>query len=61
MGKSDEAKLAKLIRKNMAKAEKKAEVKNKRRQYDSTLRPESEDDNDPDRKTFFSDMKRREF
>lgn len=61
MAKSDEAKLAKLIKKNMAKAEKKAEIKNKRRQYDSTLRPESEDDNDPDRRNFFSEMKKREF
>lgn len=61
MGKSDEAKLAKLIKKNMAKAEQKAEIKNKRRQYDSTLQHESEDDNDPDRRNFFSEMKKREF
>ena len=60
-GKSDEAKMAKLIKQNMAKAEQKKPKDQKRRQYDPTLRPEGEDDNDQDRKSFFSEMKKREF
>jgi hypothetical protein len=57
MSKSDEQKLAALIRKNVAKAAKpKAQ---KRRQYDPTLQPEVEDD--PERRAFFSEMKKREF
>lgn len=61
MGKSDEAKLAKLIRKNMAKVEAKKPKDEKRRQYDPTLRPENENDLDPDRRALFSEMKKREF
>jgi hypothetical protein len=61
MGKSDEAKLAKLIRKTVAKAEQKPAKDMKRRQYDPTLPPEGESDNDPDRRAFFSEMKKREF
>jgi len=59
-GKSDEAKMAKLIRKTMKKAEQKPKDKN-RRKFDPTLRPETEDDLSEDRKIFFSDMKKREF
>ena len=60
-GKADDAKMAALIRKNVAKAEAKKPKDQKRRQYDPTLRPEGEDDNSQDRKTFFSEMKKREF
>ena len=57
MGKSDEQKLAKLIRKNIAKAE---GAKPKARQkYDPTLPPQVEED--LELRTFFSDMKKREF
>jgi len=57
MGKSDEAKLAKLIRQNMKKVEN-AKPKT-RQQYDSTLPPQTEED--LELRTFFSDMKKREF
>lgn len=57
MGKSDEQKLAKLIRKNMAKAE--GAKPKSRQQYDSTLPPQIEED--LELRTFFSDMKKREF
>ena len=57
MNKSDVQKLAALARKNAAKtATTKAKV---RRQYDSTLPPETEDD--LERRAFFSEMKKREF
>jgi hypothetical protein len=56
--KSDEQKLAALIKKNVAKAEAaKAKVK---RNYDNTLRSETTDD-DIERRDFFSEMKKREF
>lgn len=58
MGKSDDAKLAKLIRKNIAKAE--AAKKKVQRSYDDTLPPAPEDD-DLARRDFFSEMKKREF
>jgi hypothetical protein len=58
MGKSDDAKLAKLIRKNMAKVETKK--KKVQRTYDDTLPPALEDD-DLARQDFFSEMKKREF
>ncbi len=58
MSKSDDAKLAALVRKNAAKA---ARAKRKvKRQYDNTLPPETTDD-DLDRRDFFSEMKKREF
>lgn len=57
MGKSDEAKLAKLIRKTKAKAEKKAPAS--RKKFDDTLPPQTEED--LELRTFFSDMKKREF
>ena len=57
MSKSDDEKLAALARKNAAKA---AKVKpNRRRQYDSTLPPEQ--DEDIDLRDFFKEMKKREF
>jgi hypothetical protein len=57
MNKSDAQKLAALAKRNAAKtATTKAKV---RRQYDSTLPPETEDD--PERRAFFSEMKKREF
>ena len=59
MGKSDEAKLAKLIRQNMAKAEQKKPKDKRRKQYDPTLSTEIDDD--PERRAFFSEMKKREF
>jgi hypothetical protein len=56
--KSDEQKLAALIKKNAAKA---AKAKRKvQRQYDKTLPPETTDD-DLERRDFFSEMKKREF
>ena len=58
MSKSDEQKLAALIKKNAAKA---AKAKRKvQRQYDKTLHPETTDD-DLERRDFFSEMKKREF
>jgi len=57
MTKSDDRKLAALVRKNMTKPAKPAPTL--RRQYDDTLPAEVDDD--PDRKKFFSDMKKREF
>jgi hypothetical protein len=57
MSKSDEQKLAKLIKQNAAKA---ARAKQQvRRQFDETLPPET--DEDDERKRFFSEMKKREF
>jgi hypothetical protein len=56
--KSDEQKLAALIKKNVAKA---AAAKAKaKRNYDSTLRSETTDE-DIERRDFFSEMKKREF
>jgi len=58
MSKSDDEKLAALVRKNAAKA---ARAKRKvKRQYDNTLPPETTDD-DLNRRDFFSEMKKREF
>jgi hypothetical protein len=58
VSKSDEAKLAKLIRKNVAKAEALRAPK-ARKKYDPTLR--RDEDPDPDNQAFFSEMKKREF
>lgn len=56
--KSDEQKLAALIKKNVAKA---AAAKQKvKRNYDSTLKSETTDQ-DLERRDFFSEMKKREF
>jgi hypothetical protein len=58
VNKSDEQKLAALIRKIAAKA---AAAKRKvQRQYDSTLPPETTDE-DLERRDFFSEMKKRDF
>jgi hypothetical protein len=56
--KSEEQKLAALIKKTAAKA---AQKKPKARaQYDTTLPPETSDE-DIERRDFFKEMKRREF
>jgi hypothetical protein len=58
MSKTEDERLAKLIRKNAAKA---AKAKPKaRRKYDTTLPPETSDE-DLERRDFFSEMKKREF
>ncbi len=58
MSKSDDQKLAALVKKNAAKA---AAAKRKGpRQYDRTLPPETTDA-DLERRDFFSEMKKREF
>jgi hypothetical protein len=56
----DEKQLAKLIRKNVEKAEKLSKGRSGKN-YDSTLPQKPEDDNDLDREHFFKEMKRREF
>lgn len=56
MTKADDQRLAALIKKNAAKAEKPKTPR--RRQFDDTLRPETEEDYDA--RKFFSEMKRRE-
>ncbi|HEV8265952.1 MAG TPA: hypothetical protein VGQ06_13465 [Gemmatimonadales bacterium] len=57
MSKSDDERMAKLIRKNAAKAQK---AKPKPRRYDTTLPPETTED-DLERRDFFKEMKKREF
>lgn len=59
MSKSDEQRLAALIKKNAAKAEKAKQQKAKRH-FDPTLPPESTEE-DLERREFFQDMKKREF
>ena len=60
----DDKKIAKLIRKNAAKAEKAANAR-RGRAYDPTLAatrgPEAEQDLDLERQRMFKEMKRREF
>jgi hypothetical protein len=56
--KSDEQKLAALVRKNAAKAAKAKPKAHKK--YDHTLPPETTDE-DLERRDFFSEMKKREF
>ena len=58
MSKSEGERLAKLIRKNVAKAE--AAKKKVQRNYDNTLRSDTTDA-DLERRDFFSEMKKREF
>jgi len=58
--KSDDKKIAALIKKNMAKAEAKKPKAKLRKQYDDTLQPEGGEE-ELDRRDFFSDMKKREF
>jgi len=57
MSKSDDQKIAALVKKNAAKAAKAKQPT--RRQYDDTLT--SELDDDVERRKFFSEMKKREF
>ncbi|MGH7530491.1 MAG: hypothetical protein ACREMN_08940 [Gemmatimonadales bacterium] len=57
MSKREDERLAKLIKKNIAQAAKK---KVKPRRYDSTLPPETTED-DIERREFFKEMKKREF
>ena len=57
MSKSDEQKLAALVRKNAAKAER--NKKQEKRRFDETLPQDGEEDTD--RRNFFSEMKKREF
>jgi hypothetical protein len=57
MTKSDDQKIAALVKKNAAKAAKPKATG--RRQYDATLQPEV--DEDEERRRFFSEMKKREF
>jgi hypothetical protein len=56
----DEKQLAKLIRKNVEKAEK-ASKGRAGKNYDNTLPPKPDYDTDLDREHFFKEMKRREF
>ena len=56
----DAKQLAKLVRQNAEKAEKLAKARKSRR-YDTTLPPESDDDEDIEREHFFKEMKKREF
>jgi len=57
MSKSEEQRMAALIRKNAAKV---AQSKAKgQKNYDSTLQPQPDDD--PELRAFFSEMKKREF
>ena len=58
MSKTDDERMAKLIKKNMAKAEKQKPKARKR--YDPTLPPDQTDE-DIERRDFFSGMKKREF
>jgi hypothetical protein len=56
--KREEQKMAALVKKNAAKAAKaKKQIK---RKYDSTLPPETSDE-DLERRDFFSEMKKRDF
>lgn len=57
MSKSDDQKIAALVKKNAAKAAKQKQPT--RQQYDDTLK--SELDDDVERRKFFSEMKKREF
>jgi len=56
----DEKQLQKLIRQNAAKAAKLAKGRDGR-QFDKTLPPKRDDDDDIERDHFFKEMKKREF
>ena len=58
MSKSEEQRLAKLVRKTAAKAA--AKKQKSARRYDATLPPEPTDE-DIERRDFFSEMKKRDF
>jgi hypothetical protein len=57
--KSDEERMAALVRKNAAKAAKAKRTAERR--YDPTLPPDSTTDADLERRDFFSEMKKRDF
>lgn len=59
-GTMDEKQLQKLIRKNVAKAEKMSKARDGRK-FDDTLPPPQDEDVDVERTAFFKEMKRREF
>jgi hypothetical protein len=59
MGKSDDAQMAKLVKKLSQQAQQKPK-KNLRRLGDPTLPPETTDE-DMERQDFFKEMKKREF
>lgn len=59
MSKSDDERMAKLVRKITAQAAAKPK-KNRKRQGDPTLPPETTDE-DLERREFFKEMKKREF
>jgi hypothetical protein len=56
----DEKQLQKLIKKNVAKAEKLAKARDGRK-FDKTLPPPQDEDSDVERAQFFKEMKKREF
>jgi hypothetical protein len=56
----DEKQLQKLIKKNVAKAEKLAKARDGRK-FDKTLPPAQDEDQDIERTHFFKEMKKREF
>lgn len=56
----DEKQLQKLIRKNVAKAEKLSKARDGRK-FDNTLPPPQDEDSDIERTHFFKEMKKREF
>jgi hypothetical protein len=56
----DEKQLQKLIKKNAAKAAKLAKARDGR-QFDKTLQPAQDEDQDIERSQFFKEMKKREF
>ncbi|MBI4502731.1 MAG: hypothetical protein HY700_16415 [Gemmatimonadetes bacterium] len=60
MSKSDDKKLAALVKKTMAKVEARKPKAKLRRQVDGTLQPEVTEE-DLDRRDLFSEMKKREF
>jgi hypothetical protein len=60
MSKSEEKRLAALIKKNMAKVEAKKPKGKLRQQYDDTLQAEA-GEKDLDSRDLFQDMKKREF
>lgn len=59
-GTMDDKQLQKLIRKNVAKAEKLSKARDGRK-FDKTLPPPQDEDQDIERTHFFKEMKKREF
>ncbi len=56
----DDKQLQKLIKKNVAKAEKLSKARDGRK-FDKTLPPAQDEDHDIERTHFFKEMKKREF